>query len=45
MPATAESASTKPNIVFILVDNVGWGDFGVYRIETFGSNRGVVLAA
>jgi arylsulfatase A-like enzyme len=26
-PATG---STKPNIVFILVDNVGWGDFGVY---------------
>jgi uncharacterized membrane protein YeiH len=22
--------SQKPNIVFILVDNVGWGDFGVY---------------
>ena len=22
--------TTKPNIVFILVDNVGWGDFGVY---------------
>ena len=21
---------TTPNIVFILVDNVGWGDFGVY---------------
>lgn len=20
----------KPNIVFILVDNVGWGQFGVY---------------
>ena len=20
----------KPNIVFILVDNVGWGTFGVY---------------
>jgi arylsulfatase A-like enzyme len=20
----------KPNIVFILVDNVGWGDFHVY---------------
>lgn len=20
----------KPNIVFILLDNVGWGDFGVY---------------
>ena len=20
----------KPNVVFILVDNIGWGDFGVY---------------
>jgi arylsulfatase A-like enzyme len=27
MPAAAEQ---KPNIVFILVDNVGWGAFGVY---------------
>jgi len=26
---TAEQTTT-PNIVFILVDNVGWGDFGVY---------------
>jgi arylsulfatase len=24
------SQTSKPNIVFILVDNVGWGDFGVY---------------
>jgi arylsulfatase len=24
------NTSTKPNIVFILVDNVGWGDFHVY---------------
>ena len=23
-------AGSKPNIVFILVDNVGWGGFGVY---------------
>ncbi len=23
-------AGKKPNIVFILVDNVGWGTFGVY---------------
>ena len=23
-------ASKKPNIVYILVDNIGWGDFGVY---------------
>jgi len=31
-PATpqASAAVGKPNIVFILVDNVGWGDFGVY---------------
>jgi arylsulfatase A-like enzyme len=31
--ATAElqaSPGTKPNIMFILLDNVGWGDFGVY---------------
>jgi len=21
---------SKPNIVFVLVDNVGWGDFGCY---------------
>ena len=28
LPAMAQQ--NKPNIVFILVDNVGWGDFGVY---------------
>ena len=28
--APAQAADTKPNIVFILVDNVGWGAFGVY---------------
>jgi hypothetical protein len=28
--AGAPAADTKPNTVFILVDNVGWGDFGVY---------------
>jgi arylsulfatase A-like enzyme len=28
--APAQAASEKPNIVFILVDNVGWGNFGVY---------------
>ena len=26
----AAANDSKPNIVFILVDNVGWGDFGVY---------------
>jgi arylsulfatase A-like enzyme len=26
----AMNVTSKPNIVFILVDNVGWGDFGVY---------------
>ena len=24
------SRQGKPNIVFVLCDNVGWGDFGVY---------------
>ena len=28
LPALAQER--KPNVVFILVDNVGWGDFGVY---------------
>lgn len=28
--APAQAASEKPNIVFILVDNIGWGNFGVY---------------
>src|ERR1035441_5654696 len=26
----AQAADKKPNIIFILVDNVGWGNFGVY---------------
>jgi len=26
----AQAPPPKPNIVFFLVDNVGWGDFGVY---------------
>src|ERR1700751_6501589 len=30
-PATTQDrAATKPNIVFFLVDNIGWGDFSVY---------------
>jgi hypothetical protein len=28
--AQSSTASTKPNVVFILVDNVGWGDFSFY---------------
>jgi hypothetical protein len=27
LPALAQK---KPNVVFILVDNVGWGSFGAY---------------
>src|SRR5271165_5657429 len=27
---SAKAQAKKPNIVFILVDNVGWGNFGVY---------------
>ena len=30
LSAPAWSQARKPNIVFILVDNVGWGDFSVY---------------
>jgi arylsulfatase A-like enzyme len=30
LAVAAPSRAQKPNIVFILVDNVGWGDFGVY---------------
>src|SRR6185295_9726932 len=26
----SSSSGQRPNIVFILVDNTGWGDFGVY---------------
>jgi arylsulfatase A-like enzyme len=28
--ASTKTAHKKPNIVFILVDNIGWGDFSVY---------------
>lgn len=28
--AADQPKNAKPNIVFILVDNIGWGDFGVY---------------
>ena len=27
---TTESIQKKPNVVYFLVDNVGWGSFGVY---------------
>src|SRR5271170_8427712 len=30
VPAPALAQNQKPNVVFILVDNVGWGNFGVY---------------
>jgi arylsulfatase A-like enzyme len=26
----AQSSNSKPNIVYILVDNIGWGDFSIY---------------
>ena len=32
--SNASRAANKPNIVFFLVDNVGWGDFGVYGSTT-----------
>src|SRR5262245_1585638 len=30
LPILEAAAQSKPNIVFILVDNVGWGDWSVY---------------
>jgi arylsulfatase A-like enzyme len=30
MTATQSARQNKPNIVFVLLDNVGWGTFGVY---------------
>jgi len=30
LPTLGAATDAKPNIVFILVDNVGWGDFSVY---------------
>jgi len=32
--STASAQQKKPNIVFILVDNVGWGDFSIYGGST-----------
>jgi arylsulfatase len=29
-PDTQEESQTKPNILLILTDNTGWGDWGVY---------------
>ena len=44
-----DAAVGKPNIIFILLDNVGWGDFGVYggltptpRIDDF-ARQGIRL--
>jgi hypothetical protein len=31
----APTPTTKPNIVFILVDNLGYGELGVYGVASF----------
>jgi len=33
IPAMVLSAAQKPNFVFLLVDDLGWGDFGCYGAE------------
>ncbi len=30
MPQTIQRTATQPNIVFVLCDNIGWGDFSCY---------------
>jgi arylsulfatase A-like enzyme len=30
-PVTRSSGARRPNIVFILADNMGWGDMGAYN--------------
>ena len=42
--ATTQKGATRPNIVFVLLDNIGWGTFGIYggtiptpRIDKFAS--------
>ena len=49
--APAVAQDKKPNIVFILVDNVGWGTFGVYggtiptpRIDMLGDDPPILEA-
>ena len=33
IPTIIIAQNSKPNIVFLLVDDVGWGDFGCYGAE------------
>lgn len=33
--ASVSAESTKPNFVFLLVDDLGWGDFGCYGAEFY----------
>ncbi|TWT84240.1 Arylsulfatase [Planctomycetes bacterium CA13] len=35
LPITLCAAESKPNFVFLLVDDLGWGDFGCYGAEFY----------
>lgn len=34
-PSFLNAAAAKPNVVFLLVDDLGWGDFGCYGAEFY----------
>jgi len=41
--ATQSTPAQKPNVGFILVDNVSWGDFSVYGGQQSTSGQGQYL--
>ncbi|MFX8207411.1 sulfatase-like hydrolase/transferase, partial [Acinetobacter baumannii] len=45
LPSTARAADTPPNILFILADDLGWADLGVYGQRDYATPNLDKLAA